>query len=388
MVYLIRDLDWNYFELMRCFNYGSILVALAICLIPDISSGGKCCRRKFNLSVPAVLFMCWTMGVTLLNSRINLGKIPEMLIWPLTLLVGYKCAIACEDLKGFRIHFRTLIAGSAVLVAMLAVPLLRLHWQGDCEDTGEAIFGVYYLFPLIPLMLLMITRNKFEWAIFGLCLGILLVSNKRAGVLAVVLGASAAFYSWTVTAGTLRARLMARFAFVIVVGAAIGMIFLLISSNADYLIFERFSQLQDDGGSGRDVLWQGVADAIQDRTWIDNLVGYGCYATVEDAVAFRDGQEFMAHNDYLQILYDFGAIGLAITLSLVIGLTVRGISLWWRRSRLQISYSFALVSMLFLSMVSFIFVQSWVVTLYAFFFGVVFAFDDQATNEERREVLR
>lgn len=77
-------------------------------------------------------------------------------------------------------------------------------------------------------------------------------------------------------------------------------------------ILARFANLDEDGGSGRGEIYSWVWDRIDAASLQQILAGRGA-----NAVA-RDNAGTSAHNDFLEIAYDYGMIGLLLYLSLYV----------------------------------------------------------------------
>ena len=105
------------------------------------------------------------------------------------------------------------------------------------------------------------------------------------------------------------------------IGGGIG-IYLLITlmnlfiSQNDLSILERLGNIQDDGGSGRDFVWAHTWRMITEESNVLSLLfGHGFNAVYSDSML-----ELSAHNDFLEIIYDYGFIGLLLYFALYVQL--------------------------------------------------------------------
>lgn len=83
------------------------------------------------------------------------------------------------------------------------------------------------------------------------------------------------------------------------------------------LVMGRFEDMLDSGGSGRDLIWAEGILLISNSTDIEKLFGHGfdsARAVTELSVSL--------HNDYLEMIYDFGWIGLLLFAIFVILLVI------------------------------------------------------------------
>ena len=80
------------------------------------------------------------------------------------------------------------------------------------------------------------------------------------------------------------------------------------------LIIERFNNISEDGGSGRDTVFEKVFTFILNSSETELFFGHGYNTVVETSIGYS------AHNDFLEVTYDYGLIGLIIYLSIYISL--------------------------------------------------------------------
>lgn len=81
---------------------------------------------------------------------------------------------------------------------------------------------------------------------------------------------------------------------------------------------ERLSKLSEDGGSGRDKIYENVFSGVANASFSKLMFGHG-YQSVEKDF------DILAHNDLLEIAYDFGIISLAVWLYVIIYLFRRSL---------------------------------------------------------------
>lgn len=105
------------------------------------------------------------------------------------------------------------------------------------------------------------------------------------------------------------------------IGGGIGVLLLITLMNLfitqnDLSILDRLSNIQDDGGSGRDIVWAYTWRMITEEPNVFPLLfGHGFNAVYSDSML-----GLSAHNDFLEIIYDYGLIGLLLYLALYVQL--------------------------------------------------------------------
>ena len=120
-----------------------------------------------------------------------------------------------------------------------------------------------------------------------------------------------------------------------------------VSKTMNITIFERFSTLQEDGGSGRVDTYELVWKAFKNSTVIEQIFGHGFNAVFLDKVSVSS-----AHNDFLEVLYDFGILGFFMYILLMISFCQYTVILYKKRSNLFSIYIATLCSYIIISMAS------------------------------------
>ena len=81
---------------------------------------------------------------------------------------------------------------------------------------------------------------------------------------------------------------------------------------------ERF---EDKSGSGRNQIYSFILDGIKESTIASLLLGHGFYATADfTQKSLGYNVAIVAHNDWLEVTYDFGLLGLILYLSIFFSL--------------------------------------------------------------------
>lgn len=134
------------------------------------------------------------------------------------------------------------------------------------------------------------------------------------------------------------------------------------------LLSTRFQNIQDDGGSGRLDIYSVVWSHIKDSSFSKLLFGHGW-----NAVKMECGLNRSAHNDFLEILYDFGIIVFAIYILFYVSFFKLVISLVKVRSFYAAPLCATLVLVFANSMVSHVIYYPKYAVLIASFLGLLFA---------------
>ncbi len=202
-----------------------------------------------------------------------------------------------------------------LLIVLFVVAIIR---------TNRA-FDYYEIYPIIcfsPLLFLKLSdRNRFKsiLLISLLVIFISILSNKRTAVLTCVIGliflVSSHLY--------LKANSAKRF-FVIV--ATVMMVFIGYSlfvsisnkSNNDFLYSFSYSEFVSNS---RIIIWNNAAQMFNQCAPINKLFGNGF-----EAFSKVSSTNLQAHNDFIELLYDYGIVGLSLYILFCLGIFVSSLS--------------------------------------------------------------
>ena len=125
------------------------------------------------------------------------------------------------------------------------------------------------------------------------------------------------------------------------------MVYLVGSSDENNNVFERFENLGDDNGSNRVLVWQTTAAMIEKSSIDGYLTGHG-FNTVQSNSPIG----LSAHNDFLEVTYDYGLIGIVLYVFAIIVTLFYLLKLLWAKSEYAPPLAMLMVLYLSLSMMS------------------------------------
>ena len=239
-----------------------------------------------------------------------------------------------------------------IIVGMLIIAYFFLQNWRFMNAVDEAHMGTaYWILFLMPILL----HTPHKWLRYaGLILvgAILFASFKRGGILAFGCGLLAYLFVKEILIG----RKFTKLIFFVIAIMALVLVFIVVDNALDNLFTERFMNIKDDGGSGRDQVWATTWRMIQQSDLEYLVFGHG-FSTVAKYSPF--GRTMGAHNDFLESLFDFGILGTLFYVALHI-LLIKQI---FRNIRVRndeaaimaFTYAFFLV----LAMISFVQIYPW-----------------------------
>lgn len=189
---------------------------------------------------------------------------------------------------------------TGIIVAMLITAFFYYKNWTFANEVDEAHLGTsYYVLFLLPTLLL--TPHKWLRYVGLIITGLVLFSSfKRGGVIAFVLAVVAYLFVKEVLVERKFKRLMV---FLIAI-IALFIILIFVDNAMGNIVSERILNIQEDGGSGRDQVWSTTWNMIKTSNSEHLIYGHG-----HNGVLKNSPLELSAHNDFLEIMYNYGIVG-------------------------------------------------------------------------------
>lgn len=198
---------------------------------------------------------------------------------------------------------------SYLFIGLFAVVLFfYLTSSSVIYSTIDAHLNIVYV-PLLCMLLLFFSKNKYiNMSAYLIMAGVLLGSGKRAGIVAL----AAAFflhYIYSMQEGTGKKQLISlAFVFFAITFIFQEQILGFIDNNRTLNRFSNDSS--SDISSGRIEIYEKTLSMYFHSSFFQTLVGHGF-----GAVAIKSPLQMSAHNDFLEVLYDYGIVGFILYLS-------------------------------------------------------------------------
>lgn len=257
----------------------------------------------FAVSTMLCLFEIFT---TFANIAYSLSKFPfralEMLGWLSVCYIAYYYARRCKNIKKV---LYAVIPFAAVLYVYFWI--IYLDKSINVYGLYNAVFYPLFFFPFF----LVIENPRLKWVSILAFLAIVLVSYKRSALL--FLGLAIGYYilqSISSSKGVFKKIFVIISMIIVIIAGAFLYNYLSVEYNLDWSY--RIMDALETGGSNRLTIWSDIFTALKNQRIVDWLVGHG-YRTTD----LYGG----AHNDYLEILYDYGLIGFGL-FAVICGLLV------------------------------------------------------------------
>ena len=163
------------------------------------------------------------------------------------------------------------------------------------------MLGISYV-PLILTPLLLLNKNKLSWVSFILVSYVLIDSGKRGGIIALILGLI--LYYYCIKTNINRSKKYGAIVFIVIFVLLLWGVLSEYVENTEF--FYRLLHGSDDSdySSGRfDIYGDALSKYFHSDMW-GMLFGHGL-----GSVATVSKYGVTAHNDFIEVLYDFGIVG-------------------------------------------------------------------------------
>lgn len=186
-----------------------------------------------------------------------------------------------------------------MIVAILIMAFISIYYFRTNRITFSMISNVYYALCILPFAFVLCKKPVVNWSISIFVGIVILLSGKRAGLIALF-----AFFVISAFVKALKKdylEALVRMLFLVLAGG-FSLVFLndFVQSHFNIDILGRMTNLINDGGSGRVDLYRDIIEAVRTSDLQYIIFGHGMKSTGNITALTT------AHDDFLEILYDYG----------------------------------------------------------------------------------
>lgn len=290
-------------------------------------------------------FVSWVMGLFLIRALVV-----DSLSWVLVFCVSY-CYSNKRDINKMMLNISLIIWGFVYCILMM--PNISLHISG-LDLRGGIISPLYYCFGFVGLILLCLP--KIWKVVFSIVIGLMvLFSAKRTGVLVIVIGFFFYFMgrAFIEDKRTKRIKQYICMMFIVIIAC---LVVSWVIEKYNIGILDRMAAIATDGGSGRDEIWKSVIVNFKRSDILHKIFGYGFHAVPELLRPYN--RYLFAHNGFLEVLFDFGILGLIIMISGIMWLGINTLKMQKERYFGAPIMMYSMVVIILLSMFGYFFEES------------------------------
>lgn len=320
--------------------------------------------RIFSCYAFWVMFLSvWTISDLKINTLFEYATIPYGVMVMLIFYGVGKHLSLTRDYKMLQLTFYVLAA--LIFVAMR-------NWRLLSDDKG-AVADVYYVLGLLPLMLVFV-KQKFQIVPIIVTLIVILLTGKRAGLLAIIVMLLVFYWLQIRYSDNIRKSLRTLL-LLVCVACMMGVTWVNLSDMYDLQALERLQKLETDGGSGRSVLWAFAMEQYINGNFLQLWFGRG-QGSVEQLLGNH------AHNDFIEVLYNYGLVACL----LYVGFYMSLFRTWKRMCKTRYRYSteflLTIIAALFLASFSFYVIDPTYITCGAVSWGLFLADWEKQKREQ------
>lgn len=286
-------------------------------------------RSKFSTSaIVALILSFYMLGVSfVVGDTLNLSLFSTIFFWSITFCVSEQNILTLGDVRIISL-IAAIVCNLMAIDIILYYPKLSNMLQLNQDQRVAASNSIYYLMSAF-IFIFLVQNDTLKKILMVLpCVAILLVGKSTC---LVAVTASILYYFWrNIVDSTNKSKL--------IIGALILVVCVSYFSSEIISIFDIFKGFDGDiqsGGNGRFNIWTTVWNKFVSSDLLSMFFGNGSQAV---SGILRLG----GHNDFVEILYDYGLIGLVIYLFFWYSL-IRRVWTYVPKSELQMAYVISLI---------------------------------------------
>ena len=271
-----------------------------------------------------------------ISSSSLIHDIVYMSFWLLVMFICYSCSDIITQSR--------FVVNLMVVFDLLMILSFYIWFLNGGRSSIAAVNAVYFITCLFPIVFLDIKRFM-KIIILVSSTACVLLSGKRTALIVLVI-AFALPYLCKLLMSDGKNKLKNIFSLV-ALSVLIILLYDYLLDKFNITIFERFQNIAVDGGSGRFDIYHAVIEAFNNSGIINKVLGHGYNGVFNYGVTFTS-----AHNDFLEVLYDNGFIGLTLYLCFIGGVISTAIKLLKNRMETSFAVLSALMVLICMSITS------------------------------------
>jgi O-antigen ligase len=273
----------------------------------------------------------------------------------------------------FESDYGTLVVTYYILAFLSILAMFRFRTGIMLKGDGA---NVYYVLGLTPIVLAKTKKRKII-PIIVLFVAIVL-TGKRAGLLAAVAMLIAYYLIQAAIRSSYTQTLKVIFSLIFI---TLALYFVMKRLDAEFglNIIDRLEKLNTDGGSGRDIRWQYAIGLIRQSSLLELLFG--------NRMSFSGITGGLhVHNDFLEILFDYGVIGIILYILFYLYLIKEAISMVKNKYTYSGEFAASIIISLFLALFSFYFIDDTYIVCGMICYGLILS--DWRRYREENQIVK
>lgn len=361
-------------ETMTTISVGAILLLSMLILAVNfnhIFSRHRLFKSMFLFFLTSYMLAIWHSLETPLDARYKYGALLLPLIG---FLLFYLITIKIKNINFLILMVNFLVIG--LIITYFQTFSYRSVFVDNFNFIDRSTYILLYLLPFVFCN----NNNYIKWFFASIIVILLLTSFKRAGAAMAVISVITYIYVTNKTTEKNKKK----YYYFLLVSIAILLIYVFSTDELyDNFLLSRFRRLPEDEGSGRINVWLTTIKLIRNSNWLELLFGHG-----HDQVIAHPLATYSAHNDFLEILYDYGLIVLILFVYLFIQLFKYIRSLVLIKSKFAAPLAVSFVQLFIGSSISHIILYPAYTFIFALFWGMVISATESDVFAMNRQLKR
>lgn len=296
--------------------------------------------RKLR-ATPMLRILLLFFAYILLSDLIYFDTINKVIFsvqWILPFLVAYYFSKSSDEdtLVNYTMVILAIITSITLFIGMsLGNYVMALsNLETDESDTETIVNIVAFAMLTIPFIM-MLKSTTIKWVMLFVILLATLISSRRIASICLIVTVFLSIPNIQPNGANKKKKSKGLYTIIIIALLGYFTYYILTGDLQEFfeLTLYRFQNAENSQGSGRVPIWSAVINALGNNTIFDWLFGHG-YLGVGKIV--RD--HTAAHNEFLEIITDFGIIGLLMYVSLHLRIISRMFFLYKKKSPYRFSY--------------------------------------------------
>ncbi|WP_407450189.1 O-antigen ligase family protein [Fibrobacter sp.] len=354
-----------------------VVVLVAVLLSPSTYQR-PVSPKKFGLILFVALFSFYLTSHMMIESGQNTASLFNIFSNSFfSMIVFFFFALSPFDKSETSVIQQMAVLFIVLFVLLYVTSLVSIPITADPRNIYHAQYvnSIYYSVLMLPFVL----NNKKKNAFIVLVLICCLLSRKQGAFLAISIGGGISYLlnKKVNKSNSFSLKKVAQFFFLTTLA------FFAYQKLSDYLsenILYGFFSITEDGGNGRLDIYQNILSTLTQSSLPEIIFGHGGYNAVNTEFGIS------AHNDFLEVLYNYGAIGLLLYGTIAIFFVALFVELYKKRSSELPAFSYALIAFFIISFVShLLFILKYAMLLFAYF-GMVVSAEERNFNERNCKI--
>ena len=339
----------------------TLLITIAFYwVIKDIINSGK----HPLIILILLLFLIISISSTIIFSNSFTGissKIRELFeisLWIFSFIISY---ISSKKYGYTIIPYYIL----SLMLFFIAISFINVY-QIQLIMRNTTINSVYYLIVLLPCVFVL-RQNYLKFIGVMIILSSVIVSLKRTGLLAVLFALFFYFISLFIIQSDRKKSILNNIGIfsilIFIISVSMVYDYLTDSYNIDWKT--RIESAEKDGGNGREFIWMTTIKMQFESGPFEWIIGHGY-----NSVFLNSPVEKSAHNDFLEVLYDYGIIGFTLYLSFIFMLIIYAVRLKNIKSEITAPFISSIILFLVMSFSSHLLIYPTYFIFLTIFWGI------------------